>query len=90
MARKQKIRKVLATKIEYLDPISCQSTVGYAICQYNKQLDAEITLTDCNRKIVWSFGGRYNGGLEKIDRAIEILDDFRVDFAEALKNMGEK
>jgi hypothetical protein len=79
MAKKR--REIVASRIDYIDPFDCGSTVGYVV-RRGRKLSAEVFLTDCNRKIEWYFYDKTEG-LRKIDKAIEILADFRNEFYKA-------
>lgn len=71
----------ITSRIEYLNPGGCGSTLGYSIYR-RRHLSGQVDLADCNRKIEWYF---YNDAesLMKIDKAIEILQAFRTDFVRA-------
>lgn len=77
----------------YIDPTSCGSVVGYrvSIDEYKPKtedpqysLDAHVELSDCNRKIEWSFSSDEDS-LEKIDKAINVLRNFRKELIAATK-----
>lgn len=74
-------KELIANNIIQLDPVDCGSTVGYKIVN-GRNLWAEIDLSDCVRKIQWSFYAK--DGLGKIDRAIAILSKFRADWEHAI------
>jgi hypothetical protein len=78
MARRKEKIKVLATQIEYIAPGFCDSTIGYTITK-RRYLWGNVQLSDCNRKIEWGFSDSPDS-LVKIDKAIEILQNFRRDF----------
>lgn len=75
----------------YLDPTDCGSTVGYRawVEEYrNDNPDAKdktasysmyacVDLSDCSHKIEWLF--REEDSVEKLDRAIGLLQKFRRD-----------
>jgi hypothetical protein len=85
--RRKRTAVLVAANIVQLDPVDCGSTVGYKIVR-GRNLWAELDLSDCNRKIQWSF---YSiDGLGKIDRAIEMLTKFRTDWASAIKKVPRK
>lgn len=85
MSRKRSQPELLAASIIQLDPVDCGSTVGYKIVK-GRDLWAEVDLSDCNRKIQWSFYSRNaEAGIVKIDKAIEILTKFRTDWAAAVE-----
>jgi hypothetical protein len=73
----------------WIDPENCGSEIGYHIHveeyepkdkppQYS--LQASVVLSDCTRKIDWAF---CNDQLDKIDKAIEMLVEFRKKYLEA-------
>jgi hypothetical protein len=76
----------------FIDPENCGSSIGYYITieeytpkdkptQHN--LRATVVLADCTHKIDWSFGDEE--GVEKIDEAIRMLQEFRKQYVETLK-----
>ena len=73
--------KVLASRIEYLSPTDCDSTVGYKITS-RKYFNAQMSLTDCNRKIEWFFDSDADG-LKKIDNVVDIVTSFRAAYLAA-------
>jgi hypothetical protein len=73
--------KVINHRIEFIDPMDCGSTVGYSIHKGNR-ITAYVYLTDCNRKIDWYFHDK-TAGIKKINKAIEILQEFRDNFKNA-------
>jgi hypothetical protein len=81
-------RKMLRSEIEYIDPLNCDSTVGYTVGQGSRGVFGSVDLSDCNRKITWHFG-RYDGNdksrLAKIDRAIGLLIRFRSELDSAMR-----
>lgn len=84
--------KVHASHAAYIDPAHCESIVGYAIISRSRsrsRFSANMDLSDCNRKISWYFSSDEEG-LEKIDRVIEILANFRADFVRAQKECGRR
>jgi hypothetical protein len=68
--------EALGSRIEYIDPADCGSTIGFSIVR-GRRLSATIDLADCTHKIQWYFYGTEDG-VSKIDRAISVLEDFRV------------
>jgi hypothetical protein len=76
-------RKLIASEITYLSPLDCGSTIGYSITKGRRGLHGNIDLSDCNRHITWSF--YKNNGISKIDKAIELLTNFKNEFAKAQK-----
>jgi hypothetical protein len=92
MAEKKEIpKRVITSHSEYIDPLDCGSTIGYTVCiQYNR-VDANVHLTDCNRRIEWGFNKDSDGeALEKIDVAIEILAKFRRDLVKAQRQFNKE
>lgn len=75
-------RKLIASRIDYLDPLNCGSTIGYTIINGRSGLYADVDLTDCNRRLSWSFNNKPEA-IKKIDKAISILTEFRVLFLAA-------
>lgn len=69
------MRTVYASHSEFIDPLDCGSTVSFRISG-GDYFEADVVLTDCNRRIDWSFNDD-ESALEKIDRVIEILCKFR-------------
>lgn len=74
-------------RIEYIDPWSHPSAVGYRISKtaYG-YFEAELELISCDRKIHWQFENRsehdFKCSVRKIDNAINLLQDFRASFIE--------
>lgn len=83
MAIQKKKSKLIAANVAYIDPVSCGSTIGYKIVDGSRSIWAELDLTDCNRKINWSFYSK--DGLGKIDKALAMLTEFRTAWAETKK-----
>jgi hypothetical protein len=83
--------KVIAEDIAYLDPAKCGSTVGYYITINEDEdylsVNGVVDLTDCSRKITWNFGKYDSTGPEKIDKAIQLLMDFRKEYTKALETV---
>jgi hypothetical protein len=84
---------LVASDIQYIDAGGCGSTIGYTINTYIETYGEDkgkpcttgsIDLTDCNRKISWEF--EENRAIEKIDKAIYMLQQFKKDFIKARKN----
>lgn len=76
--------KLYSNGSTYIDPLNCDSTVGFKIVGYGYNLEGLVDLSDCNRKITWSFN-ETDGGLEKIDNAINMLTTFRKAYTKAIK-----
>ena len=79
----------------FIDPENCGSSVGYyiTVSEYERKdkpieysTSATVVFANCSHKIDWSFGG---GGLDKIDSAIKILQEFRKKYAETEKLVGK-
>lgn len=82
--------ELISANIIQLDPVDCGSTVGYKIVK-GRDLWAEVDLSDCNRKIQWSFYSKNSKhGLAKIDRAIEILTKFRAEWQTAVRRRARR
>lgn len=69
--------KVIASDVQYIDPLGCDSTIAYKIVKRGNTTKAwsNVTLSDCERHISWYFYS--NTPLTKIDKAIDMLNDFR-------------
>ena len=76
---------VHAAKSEYIDPTDCGSMVSYRITSEG-YFDASVDLSDCGRKITWSFEPE---DVEKIDLAISMLSDFRKELIKAGKRWNK-
>lgn len=72
----------------FIDPASCGSSVGYHITTSEHEpngkpkvysVNAVVVLADCGHKIDWTFYDECD--CEKIDAAIEMLQEFRRKFA---------
>jgi len=71
-------RKLIASEIAYLDPVDCGSTVGYTlIWDRLGHIEGTVDLSDCNRHIQWYFYKGNKNSMEKIDKAISVLQNFR-------------
>ena len=82
----------------FIDPKNCGSNVGYYIvtCECKRKdkpttysFCGTVVLTNCSHKIDWTFGGDYNGGVEKIDKAISMLQEFRNKYLETEKSIAK-
>ena len=68
----------------YIDPAGCDSQISYKINKYTygegadakATINASVLLSDCSRRIDWYFNAKEDS-LEKIDKAIGILNAFR-------------
>lgn len=78
----KRTRKLIAKNIDYIDPLECDSTVGYTITR-GRRLSANVNLTDCNRHITWYFNAD-KSAIPKIDRAISLLTEFKDEFKAAM------
>jgi hypothetical protein len=76
----------------FIDPENCGSSVGYYITvnEYNSRdrpvvytIHANIVLADCTHMIGWTFND--GEGVEKIDAAIAMLQEFKKKFIETEK-----
>lgn len=81
----------------FIDPDNCGSSIGYYlhIDEYTPKdrpvtysINATVVLADCSHKIDWSFSPS-NGGIEKIDSAIQMLQEFRQKYVET-EELAEK
>jgi hypothetical protein len=79
-------RVVYAEKAKYLDPLHCGSFIGYRIkSPWNGNgVEGIIDLSDCSRKIEWSFDDNETR-LQKIGNAIDMLLSFKEDLIRAIK-----
>jgi hypothetical protein len=78
--KEKKPAVVYGTGHRFLDPMNCGSTIAYRIIRDDwEDFSADVTLTDCNRKIEWHFDNQ-DTAVEKIDNAIEALHEFRKAF----------
>ena len=82
----RKTRKLIKANITHIDPLNCNSTIGYTIIERRGLgLYADMDLADCGRKITWGFAKRDgNGVLAKIDKAIAIMQEFRTEWLRAV------
>jgi hypothetical protein len=87
MARRR--RYIIASRAEHIDPADCGSIVSYRIRRGYHGLQADIDLTDCDRKISWYFNNDVES-VKKIDKAIEILSRFRAEFVTARAKLRKK
>jgi len=69
----RKTRKLVKANITHIDPLNCNSTIGYTIIEGRRGLYADMDLSDCGRKIPC-------GVLAKIDKAIAIMQEFRTEW----------
>lgn len=76
----------------FIDPENCGSSVGYyiTVSEYTPKdkttiysISANVVLADCGHKIDWHFGN--DSGVEKIDSAIVMLQEFRKKYVETEK-----
>lgn len=81
---------LIGSEIDYIDPLHCGSTVGYTITRYKPdygdkkiRVDGQVEIADCNRKVTWSFDRAHDDDILKIERAIEILTQFKREFIKA-------
>jgi len=79
---------VYATRIGYLNPKDCDSTLGYSITG-RRHFNANMSLSDCNRKIVWYFDNDADS-LQKIDNILETMMAFKADFLAAQKKYRKR
>ena len=69
---------VYASRVDYLSPQDCDSTLGYVITS-RRRLHANMQLADCNRKIAWYFDDE-SDSLKKINNILKIVTAFKADF----------
>jgi hypothetical protein len=88
--------KIFKSAIEFIDPVSCGSTVGYKVVIQKSTYNGEssiygsIELTDCNRRISWDLNSDDGGreAVDKIGNAIRLLTDARYAIIEANKRVA--
>lgn len=90
MAARKRIKKLFACNMIWLDPQDCDSTIGYKITQSGDYLYGTINLTDCNRKISWEFSKHNENAVDKLDKAIAILEEFKAEFVKAKLEVRKK
>lgn len=88
--------QVLAAKSVYIDPAYSDSTVSFKLLKESQTkrgktepeyvLRGSVQLADCSRKIDWYFDEK-DPSLEKIDRAINALREFRKELVKARKEL---
>ena len=94
MGKKTHVRKpkVLATKVEFIEPLNCGSTVGYKIIdddyEDHSYFSSSIQLTDCSRMISWDVSVDSNG-VAKLDNAIRILTEAREELSKAAAKLAK-
>lgn len=87
----RRTRKLIKANIRQIDPLNCGSTIGYTIITGRRGVYADIDMTDCNRKINWSFAQRDGDGvLAKIDAAIEMFKEFRVEWERVARRVSRR
>jgi len=82
--KKREDPKVYALGHAHLDPLACGSEISYKLCGFYYNLEGTVILSDCNRKIEWSFNNS-NDSVDKIDAVIDVLTQFRRDLVKAQK-----
>jgi hypothetical protein len=89
MSEKQK-PELIATEAHYIDPLDSDSMVSYKITTDSYvNISGSVELSDCNRKISWYFSNN-DDAITKVDKAIEILRNFRREFIKARKRFPKK
>jgi hypothetical protein len=88
MLRKKIVPKIYASQAAFIDPGACDSTIAYTVTA-RRRLVGSINLSDCNRKIVWWFDND-DLSTKKIDKALEMLQNFRRDFLLARQQYKKK
>jgi hypothetical protein len=81
--RAQEISKAI-----YISASDCDSMIGFVVQRSERRrgkwrVYGTLDLSDCTRKIEWTFNS--DTGIKKIDKAIEMLKEFREEFSQALK-----
>jgi hypothetical protein len=82
----------------FIDPSDCGSEVGYYITtsEYTDKktqkteysMSATVMLSDCARKIDWSFRPDTEDSVDKIDAAISMLQEFRKKYITTMKSIN--
>jgi hypothetical protein len=86
----RRTKKLYASGIAFLDPIDCDSTIGYHVTKRGKYLSGTVDLSDCNRKITWYFSSTNQNSLSKVDIAIKMLESFRTELGKAFAAEAKK
>ncbi len=87
--------KTLFAESIYIDPANCDSQVSYKINRTSygdperPGINASVLLSDCSRRIEWYFNGD-DEYIEKIDRAIDLLNVFRDLLASEVKKLNRQ
>ena len=93
------MKKLHAHNITALDPLTCDSWVSYTISSsewenhdktVQKNLNAEVHLTDCNRKISWYFSedSDETKAIDALNKVIDLLDELRREYRKAQIELG--
>lgn len=90
MAREKVTPVVYASSSTFIDPINCGSMVSFKVIRDGYgNMNGDVSLTDCNRKIDWYFSNDEDS-VPKIDAAIKSLREFRKAFIVARKANPKK
>lgn len=81
MSVRRNPRKLISSNSAYIDPLYCDSTVSYKIID-GLRVWGSVELSDCSQKIEWYFGN--DRPVEKVERAIKLLEEFRDELNAAL------
>jgi Iap family predicted aminopeptidase len=87
MASRTHTRKLVASSSAYIDPLNADSTVSYKVL-VSDSVWGSVLLTDCTRKIEWYFG--VDDSIEKVDRAVAMLQEFKAAYLAAKKKRKAK
>lgn len=86
------------SKIIYIDPNDCGSTLGYRVedsldpKKDHSYIDFTMDLSDCQRSIAWNFWVRHEHGedaMVKMDRIIKLFKEARAALKVSIKKNAE-
>ena len=80
-------RTLVASASAYIDPLHANSTISYKVIS-SKSVWGSVQLSDCNERIEWYFGT--GDQVDKIDKAVALLLEFKAAFVEANKARRRK
>lgn len=70
-------RKLVAAQSAYLDPLHCDSQIAYKVVEGARGIWGSVQLSDCQHKLEWYFNTTAASDKTKIDKAIDMLTEFR-------------
>lgn len=70
-------RKLVTARSAYLDPLHCDSQIAYKVIEGARGIWGSVQLSDCQRKLEWYFNTTTTSDKAKIDKAIDMLTEFR-------------